>query len=159
MLELSVPWWEFALRGVAVYLFLLVFLRLTGKRQTAQYAPFDLVLLLILSNAVQNSMNAGDNSLLGGLILAATLILCHMLLSRLSFHFPRLAHLIDGQAQVLVARGQLNQPLMRRELITHDDLSAALRAGGCLSLHEVERATLETDGHITIVLRRSLSSP
>ena len=59
----SVPWWEFILRGVVVYVFLLVFLRLTGKRQTGQFAPFDLVLLLILSNAVQNSMNAGDNSL------------------------------------------------------------------------------------------------
>lgn len=155
MLELSVPWWEFVLRGVVVYLFLLVFLRLTGKRQTAQYAPFDLVLLLILSNAVQNAMNAGDNSLLGGLILATTLIFCHMLLSRLSYYYPRLARLIDGQAQVLVAQGQVNRPLMRRELITHDDLTAALRAGGCLDLHEVERATLETDGHITIVLRRT----
>ena len=155
MLELSVPWWEFVLRGVVVYLFLLVFLRLTGKRQTAQYAPFDLILLLILSNAVQNAMNAGDNSLLGGLILAATLIICHMLLSRLSFHFPRLGRLIDGKAQVLIERGQVNRPLMRSELITHNDLTAALRAGGCLALHEVERATLETDGHITIVLRRT----
>ena len=76
MWNLSVPWWEFVLRGVVVYLFLLVFLRLTGKRQTGQYAPFDLVLLLILSNAVQNSMNAGDNSLIGGLISAITLIVC-----------------------------------------------------------------------------------
>lgn len=66
MWETSVPWWEFVLRGVIVYVFLLIFLRLTGKRQTGQFAPFDLVLLLILSNAVQNSMNAGDNSLVGG---------------------------------------------------------------------------------------------
>ena len=154
MLELSVPWWEFVLRGFVVYLFLLVFLRLTGKRQTAQYAPFDLILLLILSNAVQNAMNAGDNSLLGGLILAATLIICHMLLSRLGFYFPGLARFIDGQAQVLVDQGQVNAALMRRELITREDLDAALRAGGCLQLHEVERATLETDGHITIVLTR-----
>ena len=72
MWQMSVPWWEFVLRGLVVYVFLLVFLRLTGKRQTGQYAPFDLVLLLILSNAVQNSMNAGDNSLVGGLISAST---------------------------------------------------------------------------------------
>ena len=70
MWQLAVPWWELVVRGVIVYLFLLVFLRLTGKRQTAQYAPFDLILLLILSNAVQNSMNAGDNSLTGGLVSA-----------------------------------------------------------------------------------------
>ena len=68
MFDMSVPWWELVLRSIVVYLFLLVFLRLTGRRQTGQYAPFDLVLLLILSNAVQNSMNAGDNSLVGGLI-------------------------------------------------------------------------------------------
>ena len=60
MFSMSVPWWEFVLRGVVVYLFLLVFLRLSGKRQTGQYEPFDLILLLILSNALQNSMNAGD---------------------------------------------------------------------------------------------------
>ena len=84
MWQMSVPWWEFVLRGIVVYLFLLVFMRLTGKRQTGQYEPFDLILLLILSNAVQNSMNAGDNSLVGGLISASTLMLCHVALARLA---------------------------------------------------------------------------
>lgn len=152
---MSVPWWEFVLRGVVVYLFLLVFLRLSGKRQTGQYAPFDLVLLLVLSNAVQNSMNAGDNSLIGGLISAATLIGCHVTLARLTFRIPRLARLVDGRPQVLVRGGQLDHTLMRRELLTPDDVAAALRAGGCLHLHEVERATIETNGTITVVLRRS----
>ena len=91
-------WWEFVIRGVSVYLFLLVFQRLTGRRQTSQYAPFDLVLLLILSNAVQNSMNAGDNSLIGGLISAGTLLACHALLSRLSYRFARkLRRLVNGK--------------------------------------------------------------
>ncbi len=155
MFAMSVPWWEFALRGVAVYLFLLVFLRLTGKRQTGQYAPFDLVLLLILSNAVQNSMNAGDNSLVGGLISAATLIACHVALAHLTFRVPRLARLVDGRPQTLVQDGNLDRALMHRELLTPDDVAAALRAGGCLHLHEVERATLETNGTITVVLRRA----
>lgn len=154
MWTLSVPWWEFVLRGVVVYVFLLVFLRATGKRQTGQYAPFDLVLLLVLSNAVQNSMNAGDNSLLGGLVSAATLLACHVLLAHLTFRFSRLRHWVDGRAQVLVQQGQLNQALMRQELLTPDDVSAALRASGCLHAHEVERATLETNGQITVVLRR-----
>ena len=88
MFAMAVPWWEFVIRGVAVYLFLLIFLRITGRRPTGQYAPFDLVLLLILSNAVQNSMNAGDNSLIGGLISAATLIACHMLLAHLTYRSP-----------------------------------------------------------------------
>ena len=153
MFTMSVPWWEFLLRGVVVYLFLLVFLRLSGKRQTGQYAPFDLVLLLILSNAVQNSMNAGDNSLIGGLISAVTLISCHVALAQLTFRYPRLARLVDGKPQVLVNQGQADKALMRRELLTHEDLEAALRAGGCLAVHEVERATIEVNGQITVVLR------
>ncbi|MBV2217787.1 MAG: DUF421 domain-containing protein [Diaphorobacter sp.] len=154
MWSLSMPWWEFALRGVIVYLFLLVFLRLTGRRQTGQYAPFDLVLLLILSNAVQNSMNAGDNSLVGGLICAATLLLCHALLAQLTYRYERLAAWVDGTPQVLVQAGQVDLRCMRRELLTADDLAAALRAGGSLDLHEVERATLETNGTITGVLKK-----
>ena len=77
MWHLSLPWWEFILRGVIVYVFLLVILRATGKRQTGQLAPFDLVLLLVLSNAVQNAMNGGDNTVLGGIISASTLIALH----------------------------------------------------------------------------------
>lgn len=154
----SVPWWEFILRGVVVYVFLLVFLRLTGKRQTGQFAPFDLVLLLILSNAVQNSMNAGDNSLVGGLISASTLIVCHMLLAWLTFRHAWMERLVDGRPQVLVRDGQLDTALMRKELLSTRDLEAALRAGGCLDLHEVERATIETNGQITVVLRRRESA-
>ena len=154
MWDMNVPWWEFVLRGVVVYVFLLVFLRLTGKRQTGQYEPFDLILLLILSNAVQNSMNAGDNSLVGGLVSAATLIGCHVVLAQLTFRYAWMARLIDGTPQVLVQQGQVNAQLMRKELLSTDDLEAALRASGCLHLHEVERATIETNGQITVVLRR-----
>ena len=154
MWDMNVPWWEFVLRGVVVYVFLLVFLRLTGKRQTGQYAPFDLVLLLILSNAVQNSMNAGDNSLVGGLVSDATVIGCHVVLAQQTFRYAWMARLIDGTPQVLVQQGQVNTDLMRKELLSTDDLEAALRASGCLHLHEVERATIETNGQITVVLRR-----
>ncbi|KRC19636.1 DUF421 domain-containing protein [Acidovorax sp. Root219] len=154
MWEMSVPWWEFVLRGVLVYVFLLVFLRLTGKRQTGQYAPFDLVLLLILSNAVQNSMNAGDNSLVGGLISASTLMGCHVVLANMTFRFAWLERLIDGKPRVLVDQGKVHTELMHKELLSTDDLEAALRASGCLHLHEVERATIETNGQITVVLRK-----
>lgn len=74
MWSLSVVWWEFILRGIIVYFFLLILLRFTGKRQIGQMAPFDLVFLLVLSNAVQNAMNGGDNSILGGVISAVTLV-------------------------------------------------------------------------------------
>lgn len=153
MFDLSVPWWEFVLRGSVVYLFLLVFLRLSGRRQIGQYDPFDLVLLLILSNAVQNAMNAGDNSLVGGLISALTLIGCHLVVSQLAWHSPLLAAWIDGKPKRLIEAGQLDADTMRRERLTDDDLLAALRAAGCLHTHEVERATIETNGQITVVLR------
>lgn len=151
MFNLSVPWWELVVRGVIVYAFLLVLLRLTGRRQIGQYAPFDLILLLILSNAVQNAMNAGDNSLIGGLICAGTLIGCHALVAWIGNNHPRLARWIDGKPEVLILQGEINNDVMRRERITPADLQAALRAGGCLHTHEVARATVETNGQITIV--------
>ena len=153
MLQLSIPWWEFIIRGVAVYAFLLLFLRITGRRQIGQYDPFDLILLLILSNAVQNSMNGGDNSLVGGMISGLTLIGCHSLVAWLTWRSPRLARLIDGKPQVLINTGVLDAQVMERQRLTTDDIHAALRAAGCLHTHEVERATIENNGQITVVLR------
>ena len=91
---------------------------------------------------------------MGGLVSAATLIGCHVVLAQLTFRYAWMARLIDGTPQVLVQQGQVNTDLMRKELLSTDDLEAALRASGCLHLHEVERATIETNGQITVVLRR-----
>ncbi|MEG0921146.1 MAG: DUF421 domain-containing protein [Comamonas sp.] len=153
MFSMSVPWWEFVVRGIAVYAFLLIFLRLTGRRQYGQYDPFDLILLLILSNAVQNSMNAGDNSLIGGLISATTLIACHALMAQLSYRSPWVSRWVDGLPKQVIKDGTVNHQIMDRELITNEDLNAALRAAGCLHTYEVEQATIETNGQITIVMR------
>ncbi|QNP47685.1 DUF421 domain-containing protein [Diaphorobacter aerolatus] len=153
MFAMAVPWWEFVVRGLIVYAFLLVFLRLTGKRNVGQYDPFDLILLLILSNAVQNSMNAGDNSLTGGLISATTLIAAHTLMAHLTYRSRLLSRLIDGKPLNLITNGKVNQATMAAELLTADDLKAALHAGGCLHTYEVELATIETNGEITIVMR------
>ena len=153
MFTMAVPWWEFVVRGVIVYAFLLVFLRITGKRNVGQYDPFDLILLLILSNAVQNSMNAGDNSLIGGLISATTLIICHTIMARLTYYSPRMSRLIDGTPLKLIENGKVNKTVMASELLTGDDLKAALHAAGCLHAYEVEQAMIETNGQITIVMR------
>ena len=153
MFAMSVPWWEFVIRGIAVYAFLLIFLRLTGRRQYAQYDLFDMVLLLILANAVQNSMNAGDNSLTGGLISAMTLIACHALLAQLSYRSRWVSRLLAGLPKRLIANGRINQDVMQSELVTAEDLKAALRSAGCLHTYEVEMATIETNGQITIVMR------
>src|SRR5436305_13085681 len=95
MWVLAMPWWEFVLRGVVVYVFLIAILRITGKRQVGQLAPFDLVLLLVLANAVQNSMNGGDNSLVGGLISATTLIAVNYGVGLLTYRCKKLESMIE----------------------------------------------------------------
>src|SRR6476646_4592426 len=102
MWNLAVPVWELVLRSAIVYVFLLVLLRVTGKRQVGQLAPFDLVLLLVLSNAVQNSMNAGDNSLLGGLISAATLVGVNYVVAIGTYRSKKLEAIIEGRPEVLI---------------------------------------------------------
>src|SRR5436309_3003216 len=99
---LAVPWWELIARGVIVYGFLIILLRLSGKRQVGQLAPFDLVLLLILSNAVQNSMNGGDNSVIGGLISATTLVALNFLVGYVTYRSKKLEAIIEGRPQVLI---------------------------------------------------------
>src|SRR2546423_8000560 len=101
MFTMGVPWWELIVRSLAVYAFLLVILRISGKRQVGQLAPFDLVLLLVLSNAVQNSMNGGDNSLVGGLISATTLIAFNYAIGFVTFRSKKLEAIIEGRPQVI----------------------------------------------------------
>src|SRR5712671_6630158 len=115
MLNLAIPIWELVLRSGVVYGFLLVLLRLTGRRQIGQLAPFDLVLLLVLSNAVQNAMNGGDNSVIGGLISAATLVAVNWLVSYATFRSKRLARAIEGRPQVIIHNGHVYRDVMQRE--------------------------------------------
>jgi len=149
----SLPWWEFVLRGATVYVFLLLILRITGKRNTGQLAPFDLVLLLVLSNAVQNSMNGGDNSVVGGLISAAALIALHYAVAIMTFKSKKLEIWIEGAPRTLIHNGVLNEDVMRSELMTRHELAAALRGAGCTDIEHVRLATLENNGQITVSLR------
>lgn len=151
MWTLSLPWWEFVIRGAVVYIFVIVLLRLTGKRQTGQMEPFDLVLLLVLSNAVQNSMNGGDNSISGGLILAATLIGLNWLTGWITFKSRKAEILIEGRPELLIHEGKLFEEAMRREKLTHAELMIALRREGCLSISEVKVAFLESNGTISVI--------
>lgn len=153
MLNMAVPWWELVVRGAVVYGFLLVLLRLTGKRQVGQLAPFDLVLLLVLSNAVQNSMNAGDNSLVGGLISAATLVGLNYFVSTATFRSKRLEAVIEGRPQVLIHNGKLFEDVMARAQLTHHELQAALRQAGCSCVEDVRSAVLENNGSISVLRR------
>ncbi len=151
MWQSSVPWWEFIVRAAIIYFLLILLLRFTGKRQIGQLAPFDLVLLLVLSNAVQNAMNAGDNSVTGGVISACTLVLINYLVGFATFKSKKLETLIEGQPVVLIHHGKLYPEAMEREKLTHHELNAALRAAGCTHIEEVHYAILENNGQITVL--------
>jgi uncharacterized membrane protein YcaP (DUF421 family) len=153
MFNMSIPWWELIVRSLLVYLFILVILRVTGKRQVGQLAPFDLVLLLVLSNAVQNSMNGGDNSLVGGLISATTLIAFNYVVGLLTFRSKKLEALIEGRPEVLIHNGKLYEDVLARAQITRHELNAALRQSGCTCPEEVHTAFLENNGSISVTPR------
>jgi uncharacterized membrane protein YcaP (DUF421 family) len=157
MWAFAVPWWELILRAVIVYVFLLALLRISGKRQVGQLAPFDLVLLLVLSNAVQNSMNGGDNSLVGGLVSATTLVLLNFLVGTLTYRSKRLERVIEGRPQVLIHNGQLFDDVMAGAQLTHHELNSALRQAGCDCVADVHYAILENNGSISVTPRNKSS--
>ena len=150
MLTISVPWWELVVRGLVVYVFLILLLRLTGKRQIGQLSPFDLVLLLILSNAVQNSMNAGDNSLIGGLLSATTLVAVNYLVGLITFKSKKLETIIDGRPQVLIHDGVLFEDVMNEAKLTRRELDATLRQSGHFEIKDVKLAILENNGSVSV---------
>ena len=145
-------WWEFVIRAVVVYGFLVVLLRLTGKRQIGQMAPFDFVLLLVLSNAVQNSMNGGDNSITGGLILASSLVATNALLGWMTYKSRTLEAIIEGRPLILIHDGKIDHVSMRKAQMTIHELEPSLRAAGCAGPSQVRYAVLENSGKISVIL-------
>jgi uncharacterized membrane protein YcaP (DUF421 family) len=142
---------EKIIRPVLVYLFLIVGFRLAGKRELAQLNPFDLVVLLTISNTVQNAIIGNDNSLLGGLVGAATLLLVNGLVVRWAFNHPRVERLVEGTPTVLVEGGLVQSDALAKELVTVEELTAAAHRQGLLSLDDAERVVLETGGTLTFV--------
>jgi len=153
MWRIAQPWWEFVLRALLVYGFLLVGLRLTGKRQVGQLAPFDFVMLLVLSNAVQNSMNAGDNTVLGGFILVATLLALNALMGWWTWRSKRAETLLEGRPQILVHNGILDEAMLASERITRHELMAAVRQAGVSDVADIRVAILETNGRINVIAK------
>lgn len=148
MFLFNVPVLEKILRPVLVYVFLIIALRLAGKRELAQLNPFDLVVLLTLSNTVQNAIIGDDNSLSGGLIGAATLLLVNYLVVRFLFKHEKADRLVEGQSAVLIEHGQLREDRLKRELLTRNELETAAHRQGFEDLHEVDHAVIEPGGGI-----------
>jgi uncharacterized membrane protein YcaP (DUF421 family) len=145
---------EKLLRSVVVYTFLLVAFRLSGKRQLGQLSAFDLVVLLIISNVVQNAVIGNDNSLGGGLLGATTILLLNLLVAYVTFRFRRADRVIEHSPTVLVRHGRILRDNLRRERLGPRDLRAALRHHGVISIRDIRYAFLEEDGHVSVITGR-----
>lgn len=142
---------EKVLRSLLVFAFLIVALRLGGKRELAQINVLDFAVLLLASNALQNAMIGNDNSLLGGILGASTLFVANWLFVRLTFRSVRARRLLEGSARVLLRDGRPDARALRREAITADELLAVARERGFQDLREVALVVLEPNGHLAVM--------
>jgi uncharacterized membrane protein YcaP (DUF421 family) len=154
MFALGLPVLEKVLRPIVVYVFLIIGLRLAGKRELAQLNPFDLVVLLTLSNTVQNAIIGDDNSVTGGIIGAATLLLVNYVVVRFLYGHDRLDRLVEGSPDVLIADGVVQTDSLKRELITRNELEAAAHKQGFAGLDDIDRAILDPGGSIAFFAKK-----
>jgi uncharacterized membrane protein YcaP (DUF421 family) len=152
LLTPDIPIAEKLIRTVLVYLFLLFGLRLAGKRELSQLNPFDLVVLLLLSNTVQNAIIGNDNSLIGGIIGGGALLIINAVVVRTLYHYGKLDR-IEGKPDTLIKNGRLLRHHLERELITVAELESAARRQGIESLAHVNECRLETGGALTFIQR------
>jgi uncharacterized membrane protein YcaP (DUF421 family) len=151
MFVISLPILEKILRPILVYIFLVVMLRLSGKRELVQLNPFDLVVLLTLSNTVQNAIIGDDNSVSGGLLGATSLLATNYLVVRFLYNHTKLDQLVEGRADALIENGKVRMKHLKRELITLAQLEAAARKQGFASLAEVDQCILEPGGTLSFI--------
>jgi uncharacterized membrane protein YcaP (DUF421 family) len=143
--------WDVAARTLVVYLVVLAGVRLSGKRQLGQMTAIDLVLLLLISNAVQNAMTGPNDTLLGGLVAALTLFVAHSVISILRLRSSRFRRLVVGEPTMLIQAGRVIAKNLAREEITQDELLESLREHGVSDVKDVDRAVLEVDGTISVI--------
>ena len=151
MFVLAIPWIEKILRPIIIYLTLVVGLRLAGKRELAQLNTFDLVVLLTLSNTVQNAIIGEDNSVIGGIIGAATLLLINYVVVRFVSNNKEVENLVEGTEDILIKDGVVQRDLLNREVITLAELEIAAHRQGFKTLDEIQTATLEPEGGISFI--------
>ena len=150
MFDLDLPWWEFILRGAIVYCALLLMMRLSGRRTVGQFTPVDLLVVMLLSEAVSNSMSGGDDSLIGGLIIAATLVALTMLIAFLTSRSERIEKIIEGSPVLIGRDGVFFDNVLKNCRLSQSDIEEALREADCPRPH-MKCAFLEADGRISIM--------
>jgi uncharacterized membrane protein YcaP (DUF421 family) len=153
MFDIDLPWWEFVLRGAIVYCALLVLVRVSGKRTVGQFTPFDLLVVMLLSESVSNSLSGGDDSITGGLPIAGTLVALNILIAVLSARNPNLAKIIDGECTLIGRDGKIFDDVAKRSHIAKSDIYQALREAD-VELDEARCIFLEADGTLTVLKKK-----
>ena len=151
LFDLAMPWWEFVLRAVAVYVVVLSLVRISGKRTVGQFTPFDLLVIVLLGTAVQNSLIGEDTSLPGGLILAATLLTLNWLVGMASARSREFDRFVEGRPVILARHGHVYRDELIRQSVSEEDFATARRSAGCATISEIDIAVLETSGKITVL--------
>jgi uncharacterized membrane protein YcaP (DUF421 family) len=154
----DIPIWEKIFRSVVIYLFMLLAFRFAGKRQVGQLTPFDLVVLLIISNVVQNAVIGNDNSLGGGLLGAVVILVLNWMVVEVAYRFKPIRRFLEGTPSILVHNGQIIGKHMERERINPEDLRAAVRRCGLADVHQVRFAVLEDNGQISVIPKEDKTS-
>lgn len=142
---------QIALRTAIIYVFVLVGIRLSGKREVGQMTAFDLVLLLLIANAVQNAMTGPDTSVTGGLVAAAALLVSNFVVTRLVWRYKKIRNLVEGTPSLLIHSGKILKENLSKEQVTVEELNQALREHGIANVSEVSQAVLEIDGSISVI--------
>jgi len=148
---MTTPWYEILLRTFVVYVTVLVLLRVAGKRELGQMTPFDLVVILVIANAVQNAMTGGDNSLTGGILAASTLTIVNIAVGRWGSYIPFFRRLVASEPRLLLRDGKPIPGAMSSERVDLQELQMAAREHGIDDLKDVTAAVLEEDGSISII--------
>lgn len=152
MFDLAHPWWELVLRGVCVYLVLMVLVRIAGKRTVGQFTAFDLLVVMLVSEAVSNSLSGKDDSLLGGLVVATTLVALNMLIAFVSTRNRTFERVFEGAPVLLGRDGRIFDDVLLRHRVGPGEVERALREHDC-EQDEMASLCLETDGQITVTKR------
>ncbi|MGW8390698.1 DUF421 domain-containing protein [Pseudoduganella sp. HUAS MS19] len=150
MFDLDLPWWEYIARGIAIYGVLLIMMRLSGKRTIGQFTPFDLLVVMLLSESVSPGLTGGDDSVAGGLIVVLTLVALNVAIAFITARSKKAADLMEGSAVLLGRDGKVFKAALRRNHVAESDLEQSLREADC-PLEKMKYAFLEADGKITIL--------
>ena len=157
MWELGLPWWELVVRATVVYTLLLLLIRLSGRRTVGQFTPFDLLVVMLLSESVSNALSGGNETLLGGLLSACVLVGLNAAVAVATSHSARLQNLMEGEPVLIGKDGRLFHRVLKQQHVPPSDVQQALREADC-ELGDMQCAFLEADGQISILKKKQPAS-